>query len=414
MSKYLSLLESMSPSSGRQILEDGTAINAANLADRINQGMTAFNELTVVEPRNQINIESTHPVSKLKDIVEATAGTVTQLDGQFRVATDALGTGDVLFRTLDRGRYEAGLDAVTGIGLRIPTRPTGNQVIEWGPTDFQNGFVVGEDANGMFTGVYRGGVLESVSRRDAWNDPQLNTLDPKKLNVYRISVRWYGRGPFKLSLATESMEGEGRISRADTTNLLSDGPITYDPNQPISVRVRNNGTSAPLEVYVCGRQFSVYGQSSAVPRATSEYSLERSVPSTGFVPLISFRQKSTPDYATISTALDSVKTIASAASIVWQVRAFNTLTGASWVSPRNTDSGSETALEVDTAATAMTGGIVLYEGLQASGQGNSPSGSPGDLPNHELPSDGTIITLCAMAVSGTATVSSVFTISERW
>lgn len=400
---------------GRSSLSDGSLFNSTDLMRRISDGMTSFNELAVSVPYSQIDLKSVYPISQYRDTITATSGSVTQADGEFLVTTDADGTGDVLFRSVARGRYVAGLDAVAGIGIRFPQAPTGDQTIEWGYTDFQNGFVTGYDADGLYTAVYRGGIRGSIHRREDWTNPMADgdfVLRPERLNVYRMSFRWYGRGPFALKIAGER-DGIGQIIAADTT-LLDDasGPITNNPNQPMSVRVTNNGTASALPCYVAGRQFFVLGDYNPMKRITSNSRLDQSVGTT-FTPLVSFRQK-TGIVSSINANLGGVSIIASGSNLLWQVRAFTSLTGASFTAPPNSNSGVETAMDFDVSATAMTGGITLYEGLVAGGRGNDSGKTAAELPGLELPRDGDIITLCARAESGTAAVTSVFRVIEEW
>lgn len=419
MGRFLNALRNLTPRTGRMILEDGTMFNEAEHLARADSAMTSFGEMSVAVPTLQLDIKSVYPLSSLRDKVVATEGDVTQASGEFRVFTNSNGTGDVLFRSVARGRYVAGIDALAGLGVRLPQTPTGDQTIEWGYTDFQNGFVVGMDADGMYTAIYRAGVRGQVHRREDWQDP-LETgdfvLNPRQLNVYRLSFRWYGRGPMGLAIAGERL-GVGKVYRADATVMeTEDGPITNNPNQPLSVRIRNNGTASALECYVAGRQFAVLGDYDPLKRYSSHARFTQSV-GTSFVPLVSFRQKAGV-LSRVSMKLGGVSMLASEADILWQFRVFSSLTGASWVDPPFLSGGGDTAAEFDISATAISNGIKLYEGLAP---GNGGSGPPGpansfasDLPDLELPEDEQPVTLCARALSGTATVSSVFRVLEEW
>lgn len=383
----------------------------AKLADRLISSISSFNELQVALPYSQIDLKSIYPLSVLRDVITATAGNVTQSEGAFLITADADGAADVLFRSIERGRYVAGFDAIAGMAVKLPTRPTGNQSVEWGYTDFINGFVVGEDAGGLYTAIYRGGVKSSVRRRADWLNPMTGILDPSTLNVYRMPFRWYGRGPMKLTLATEEND-IGGITVADATTLIDDGPITFDPNQPLSIRIKNNGTASALTAEVYGRHFYVLGDYRPSSRVTSVARIEQSVGTT-FVPLIAYREK-TGLYESISNKLQDVQILASGADIIFEVRLFTELTGGTFVDPPNTNGGLETSLEANNTATAVTNGIAVYEGLVAAGQGSSSGAFVKSLPQLPLPNNPSLWCLVARSVSGTATVTSIFNILEEW
>jgi len=76
---------------------------------------------------------------------------------------------------------------------------------------------------------------------------------------------------------------------------------------------------------------------------------------------------------------------------------------------------TETALEVDIAATAITGGQKLESGLVATGGvGVNQTGSA-ILDSFALEVPGTEeITLCARTLTGTAVVTSILGMEEEW
>jgi hypothetical protein len=383
----------------------------AGLSGRIDSAMTSFNEVQVAVPQTQIDLKSVYPLSQIRDSVTATEGTVTNSEGAFLLTANAHEDADVYLRSVERGRYVAGFDAVAGIALKIPTRPTGNQTIEWGYTDFENGFVVGEDADGLYTAVYRNGEKILVKRRSEWINPLTDEINPANLTVYRIPFRWYGRGPIKLTIATE-LGRTGEITVADSTSLEDSGPITLDPNQPLSVRIKNNGTESGLTAHVYGRHFYVLGDYRPDVRVTSDTRIAQSV-STTFVPLIAYREK-TGLYSTISNRLQDIQLLVASNDLIWQIRLLPDITGGTFVDPPNTNGGVETSLESNISATAITGGLAIYTGLAQSGSGGNPVALASSLPQIDLPPNPGVFALCARSVSGTATVTSVFNVREQW
>jgi len=399
-------------------LDFGYSVNSkAGYFDRSFDAMTSFDELSVAGIETKINLKSVYPISALRDrITTANGGSVTKGNGVFQIATSADANSEVLFESVERGRYVAGLDAVAGIGMSLPSRPTGNQEVEWGYTDFQNGFVVGEDVTGIYMAVYSGGTRSDKVYQSDWNIDTLEagpfTLDPAELNIYRFAFRWYGRGPVTLELAAE----EGDISRKMRVHQFRATPgelITQDPNQPISVRVRNNGTEAALQVDCAGRNFGVRGVNSAESRQSGAIREAVTVGTSGFTPLVSARHKN-GDYNSISTILGGMEIITDN-DIEYRIVVQSTLTGASWVDPSFSDTGQESAMEYDISATSFTGGLSFTRPFLAVGStGNKTSLSVADIPTLELPSDLQAITLCARALTTSATVTAVMSIMEEW
>lgn len=91
------------------------------------------------------------------------------------------------------------------------------------------------------------------------------------------------------------------------------------------------------------------------------------------------------------------------------------LTSASYGTPTNTTAG-ETCMEVDTSATAISGGELIYEGLvNTSGAGGTASGGI-DINSLllDIPADKPV-SLCVRRIAGTnATVSAVVRWTEEW
>jgi hypothetical protein len=133
--------------------------------------------------------------------------------------------------------------------------------------------------------------------------------------------------------------------------------------------------------------------------------------STTFLPLITFRRKS--GFSSFPVKFHELGII-STEDLLWEIRVGASLTGASFGAVTNVPT-TETALEVDIAATAITGGQKIESGLvSTSGSGaSSKGGFSNDNFNLELPGV-TEMTLCARTVSGTATVTSLLGMEEEW
>ena len=99
-----------------------------------------FDELRVAQKTPIVELTSVYGLSSLRDAVTTTgAGTVTNDATEYNLSNTASGADSAILESVLRGRYEPGFAGEAGIGVRIPTLPTGNQVGRWGLFDSQNG-----------------------------------------------------------------------------------------------------------------------------------------------------------------------------------------------------------------------------------------------------------------------------------
>lgn len=378
--------------------------------NRMNLAMTSFDELSVAESTSIIDLKACFPLSAKRDKVTATgAASVTQQDGHFLVQTTANGADSVIFESVQRGDYIAGLESLAGNAIQVDDRPTGNQEVEWGYTDFSNGFVWGEDANGMFIRLYSGGSAVVTVRRADWDNPLADVLDPSKLIVYRNPFDYYGQGPVKYDFVS----GDTLYLCHTLMNPNTSGPIFQQPNLPLNLRIRNSGTAAAMRVKVVGRQYLVKGRIEAEPRESSETRIGQTVTTT-FTPLVSWRQK-TGGYDAVTSMLNAIDVITDT-DIIYQIRSSATLTGPSWIEMTFSDSGKESALQWDISATGVSGGLKEHEGLVAGAKGSASTVKSADLPQARMPNNEVVVCLCARvaAATGTATVTATLKAKERW
>lgn len=403
--------------SGDIVRSNGETVNEGDLISRLSNGMTSFDELSVASIETRIDLKSVYPISQQRDRITASnGGGVTKGDGVFVVATTADADSEVTFRSVERGRYIAGIDAVAGLGVALPTQPTGNQEIEWGYTDFNNGFVAGYDATGVYMATYLGGTRSAKVYQSAWNVNKALTgafvFDPTEMNIYRFAFRWYGRGPVTLELAGE----EGFTTRKIRLNQVKaeNGKlITEDPNQPLSMRIKNNGTASAITAELAGRNFGIRGHN--IPELRESGALRKAVAvgTDDWVPLVSARHKN-GTHETISTRLGGISILTNN-DIEFRVIILGSLTGASFVNPELSDTGAESCMEYDISATALTGGISMTRpNIAIGGSGNRTDLLVADLPTLELPDNQQVVCLAARALTTSATVTATLAIREEW
>lgn len=408
-------IDRMHAHSGRYIKENDKLVNVADIANRLNQTLTALSGVQVSEPYPIIGIKSNYGKSALRDTEELTgSGSVSNNvgDGVYVVGSGNTSNSSASLSTVERGRYVSGSIAIPGIGIRIPQVLEGQEVARWGYFNEDNGFGFGYDVDGLYVFLRNGGS-DTIVRRAAWVDKMDGagasgeTVNVSNVDIYRMPFRWYGSGPVNFEVSGTG--GIGETVTVATIHALAGKPIVDEPNLPLRVEILNDESGRDINIEVYGRQFSVLGRYDPNRRVTGEFRLSQSVGST-FVPLVSFRQKEI--YKSVSIKSNSVNILTSNSDLIVQIRIGSSLTGASFSAPALVPAG-ETSLEFDSSSTAISGGQVIYTGLSGSGAGSKTQLSSIDLPDVDLPSDKNI-TLCARSVSGTATVTSVFQAMEEW
>lgn len=406
--------------------EDGSPLN---VADYLSQIRTPFSELLTVNLENVFSLTANYGLSDLRNVTTvAGSGTVTSDGTEFAIATTALASDSAELRTAQSGLYEAGYGAEIGVALRLSALPTGEQVVEWGAKRGDNAFVFGYDASGLYVRVERGGASTTVRRADFNGDtldggddaenPSDFSFDVTQIHIFQIRFSYYGAGPIDFNVTLVDASGRQRVV---TMHRYKDatGPSTDNPNLPIVVSVANGSTATALTAYVTGRKFAVLGIRSPNRRISGELRTAISVTTGSLIPLMSFRRKADASgenfFESVSAKVDSVQVITNNdLEIVLLVNA--DLTGGtapSWRALARVDA-AETCLEVDTAATAVTGGHYLTSAILIGGAtGNSAALAEVEALNFDM-IERQPITLAARALDATATVDALLRMREEW
>lgn len=385
-------------------------------------GKTGFDEAIVAEFSPLIELDSSNGLSTaLRDtVVTAGSGSVTNANGEHVLSTGATASSTASLETKERGRYQPGIEGLPGLAVRRATPPTGEQEIRWGYYDDTDGFWFGEDATGLFVRYRSGGVTGAKVYQSNWNgDDRLDgsgpsgvTLDLTRVTVFRMPFIWYGGGPVQMSVKATDTEGRSHYVVVHRFRGEAGSPLLANAKLPVKAEAVNGATAADMALSVCGRQFAVIGRYEPNRRTTFETNTGVSVAGGATIPLVSFRKKSARVSETKSVKINSLSALADQGGFL-KVYLAPTLTGASFGTLSEV-SADETAVEADTAATAISGGNLIQATPVAAGNGNSVSDAVTASLGLDLPA-GTIITLAFQNVSGTsATVDAAFSVREEW
>ena len=389
-----------------------------------------FGSLQVAQKMTRMDVKSTFGISELRDnIVTEQGGAIVNPVGNaeydLSVSTDG---GRSLLRTVERGRYVAGITAEVGIGVRLSSSPyTGNQSFRWGYFDDQNGMFFQKDADGMSVGIMRDGVQTELFPQSSWNvdrldgsGPSESVLDLSRGNIFQIIYTWYGYGAVAFRIVVTN--GGNQFVQTIHRYAPNGGTSVKNPNLPLYAELSNPGVTDPsattaIRAYVAGRQYSIIGDVHSTNfRLTSPFVLDVSADNT-FSSIMNIRRKA--GYLGNPIRVSAIEVITDSI-VLYQIRlnALQDPEGAAYGDIPDTRQ-SETALEQNTSLTTLSDtGIVLFAGFATPGsggvgRGNTSSSGTARAVDHNL-ENGEVLSLCIRAFDGAATVSGVLRITEEW
>jgi len=378
-----------------------------------------LSETVVVERTPIVTLNSSFGLSNLRDIQETTnSAAISATGGEILLSTGATASSKATLESAQVGSYIAGYGAEIGINLRVPTAPTGNQVAIFGgrTPDGNNGFYWGVDATGIFVARLSGGTETKVYQSNFNIDPLDGTgksgftLDQTKGYIHQVKFTWYGAGQILYGIMAIVDDVQRFIP---CHSLKVDESISIeDPNLAVIAEADNGGDAADLDLYVAGRQYSIVGKYVPNRRLTGESRGSVST-STTIEPLVTFKRKT--GFLDRSVRIQGFEVDVGTEPVIVEIRLNGSLTGASYGTPSN-HTAAETALEVDTSATAISGGEVVYTKYFDAAQvgQETTTGETGSLAiDLEIPRDQPV-TLCARTLSGTGTIVSHMRMAEEW
>lgn len=412
--------------SGKMYGQTGRIVEVGEVAARVNDGFTGFEELRTSEAEHIIELKPTYGFSKLRDKVvstDTTNATVVDGDGEFEVRINGTeATDNVELETIEYGRYLGGSIGIAGVAVRIPALPDDvGKTFRWGYYNDNDGFGYLADSDGIALFLRRGGT-DTVVRQEDWDDPMDGTgvsgatLDPERMIVYRFDYRWYGAGPVKYRIAYEDEDKRPRLATVHVVLGSKGAPIVEQPNLPIRVTVDHNNVASGTEsrVFVGGRHYSVQGRYNATRRVTSELRAAANVGTTAWFPLIAFRAKNDSKSKAVTMRIEGSDVLTDQ-NVEIAMFALDDVDGTFGSISDTPD--SETALEVSTDSTALTGNVdatIVHRDIAASAGNNKIGSSTLGLVYFDVPHRDTPVIFAARALSTSASVTMMARMLEEW
>ena len=379
-------------------------------------GTTQFGEVKTASRTQLIELSSAYGQSLIRDVVAETGtGTVVNAPGEIVISTGATAASFAGIKSADAGRYLPGYGAEIGIGIRVPAPPTGEQELVWGGrnTPGTDGFIWGYDASGMYVSRLAEGVLEGKTYQLDWNVDKLDgtgrsgvILDLTAGNIFHIDFTWYGYGQIIWNVVTVA---NGQQQPIPVHREKVNGATSIrDPNMQLIAEASNGATASDIVAYLGGRQYSIVGGYVPAYRFCGQYRAPVTTGTTS-VPTVTFRAKT--GFLNRAINVDMIDISAAGEDVIVEMVLNGTLTGASYATPTN-HTPNEVCCEVDTSATAISGGVVLWSDYFAAGSGNKGLLSE-SLVSFPIPEDQPI-SLCVRTTTGAGTCAVFFRMREEW
>ena len=315
--------------------------------------------------------------SKAADVWDetlTTGGTSTHDANRNAVAIAVTSTvgSKVIRQTRQVMRYVPGRPAEYSQAVIMDTYVSGVRT-RLGQFDEGDGFFLERATTGIIYAVVRSSVtgspVETRVAQSSWNGDKLDgtgssgvTMDLTKTQLLVVDYEWYGTGAVQFSFVINN-----QTITAHTfyhANVISN-PWCSTPFIPMRVELENvsaTSTASMLQISSCHSMEALsdsLGYPVSIATAISGKSLTTA---NTYYPVLSIRLKSTqinsvviPQYLQAGT-LDNT-------FINYQLLLNATLTGASWVNHPTTES----AIQYDVTATAVSGGTILNQGFAAAG-----------------------------------------------
>jgi len=387
-----------------------------------------FSDLQTITRQTIVDLTSSFGTSTIRDDVETTGSASIKEDpaasGEIRIGTGTTANSSISIQTAEYGRYTPGFSAQQGVGIRLPNLPTEGEA-KWGYFDSSDGFYWGYDGDQeeLFIARKKDGsederVYRSNFNRQDLEDTLNRSWSPTEGDIFQIDFSWYGYGIIIFTIVSQTgddnLEGTPRQKSVPVHAInVTDESSISDPNQPIRVEVENGSNGEDIDVYIGGRQFSVFGQPPIERRITAATRDGVSVADGSWTYIMSFRRDPNRDPNSKLNIRDLTAFADGDARIALAINP--NVSGTSYGNP-DLIPDDETLLEVSKTGTfdGIGNGTKIWEDLiNASGSGNTATGTLGGNIDARLGQDFELV-LLAQGIGNSPSLTATKRMIEDW
>lgn len=349
------------------------------------RGIDAFGRLRVSNPAGRFDSQHQYDTNHLYWYQSTPSGTVTHLPNESSVRLRITGPNQQVIRqTKDYFRYQPGNGQYVLNTFAAPTLAQG-VTRKIGYLDGANGVffkLSGQNASFVLRSSTSGSPVETEVSQASWNEDTFNgqgvsgvTLDFTKVQFFWADMEWQGAGAVRTGFIVDGVLYKAHTFR--NTNVLSKVYMTT-ANLPVRYEISSDAT-APLGnhdlIQICTAVISEGGQRALPGTPFSAMNASGTTAITTRQPILSIRPAATFNSIINRSKINADSALmASDAEIVLAELVYGgTLTNPSW-QPVN----SESAVEQDIAASAISGGIVT-ESFFVAATALGINGNPGSV-----------------------------------
>lgn len=359
-----------------------------NDVGNISASMDAFGRMRVSNPFTLFDGALRYRDNEFKwNQVDTGAGVSTFLPNESTMLMTVSGNGDSAVRQSKQVfSYQPGKSLLTMVTFAMNT-PTAGLRQRAGYFGAQNGVyfeVDGVDIN-LVIRKYTGGTVDDTTEkvpRSQWNGDKMDglggqsnisgvTLDVSKAQIFWCDVEWLGVGSVRCGFV---INGQFIVCHIFHHANILDKVYMTTASLPVRYELTSTGAAGTMRA-ICSTVISEGGYSNrSQSRAIGTSLTGKNLSQAAYQPLVCIRLKSANiDSIVVPTKFDLYGLQQAAFS--YRIILNPTLTDASW-----TSAGSNSSVEYDLSATALTGGTVIDEGIfVGSNKGGTASVSGNDV-----------------------------------
>jgi len=343
----------------------------------------AFGRLRISNPYTLFDGGTRYSDNTFKwDQVDTGAATSTFLPNESSILMNATGVGSAVRQSKQVFSYQPGKSLLTMLTFVMNT-PIAGVTQRAGYFGAQNGiyFEIDGTAINLVIRKYTSGSVDSTSEkipRANWNGDRLDgtgpsgvTLDVTKAQIFWTDIEWLGVGSVRCGFV---INGQFIVAHIFHHANILDRVYMTTASLPLRYELISTGPTATMRA-ICSTVISEGGyanrsQSRAIGTALTGKDLSNTV----YRPLVCLRMKSTAlDSIVVPTAFDVFGL--QQAAFAYRVILNPTLTNADW-----TSAGTDSTVEYDISATALSGGKVITQGIFV----GSNKGGSAQVSNNEV------------------------------
>ncbi len=350
-----------------------SVIRDTNTKEQDSRDLDAFGRKRVSQPFNVFDMQFNYDLQPLFFEESATGGgDIIHVPDSSAARLTTGGTTDthgVVFQTKEYFRYQPGKSQFI-VWTCILDSKTSNVRKRIGYFDAENGFFFEQDASNLKI-VRRtktsGSIVDNAVNQSSWNldvldgsGPSGVTLDETKDNIYVIDMQWLGAGRIRYGF-----DFGGQITYVHQIKFANTEavPFSVTGDLPFRAEIFNTATASGATTFdfTCIAVASEGGFNPlGIPGSVSNGITERTV-STTPLPILSIKMVDTFNSITNRTLVEplSYEIYSLDENIFYQIILNGSLTNASF----NAVDATNSAIEFDVAASAISGGFVIDSGF---------------------------------------------------